>query len=89
MSPVDILLIVGAFALILWGAESFTDGVDWFDTALCWPRPAFTDENVWTMSPGRSFWSESSGVCGHGLMPTKSHSRPVKKTRRCKSPKAR
>src|SRR5205814_1057913 len=34
MSPVDILLIVGAFALILWGAESFTDGVEWLGRML-------------------------------------------------------
>jgi len=34
MSPLDVLLIVAAFALILWGAESFTDGVEWLGRML-------------------------------------------------------
>jgi len=34
MSGLDVLLIVGAFALILLGAESFTDGVEWLGRML-------------------------------------------------------
>src|SRR3989475_13158581 len=34
MSPVDIALIVGAFVLILAGAEVFTNGVEWLGIKL-------------------------------------------------------
>ncbi|HYK98742.1 MAG TPA: hypothetical protein VEU77_10175 [Candidatus Acidoferrales bacterium] len=34
MSPLDIVLIVAAFALILIGAEAFTDGVEWLGRML-------------------------------------------------------
>src|SRR5256885_7748353 len=34
MSGLDVVLIIGAFALILWGAESFTDGVEWLGRML-------------------------------------------------------
>jgi cation:H+ antiporter len=34
VTPVDILLIVGAFVLILFGAEVFTDGVEWLGIKL-------------------------------------------------------
>src|ERR671937_2168911 len=34
MSPIDIVLIVAAFALILAGAEAFTDGVEWLGRML-------------------------------------------------------
>ena len=34
MTPVDIALIVGAFALILFGAEVFTNGVEWLGIKL-------------------------------------------------------
>src|SRR2546428_6169611 len=34
MSPVDIALIVGAFVLILVGAEVFTNGVEWLGIKL-------------------------------------------------------
>src|SRR2546428_14194682 len=34
MSPVDIALIVGAFGLILIGAEVFTNGVEWLGIKL-------------------------------------------------------
>src|SRR2546427_1768674 len=34
MSPLDLVLIVGAFALILAGAEAFTDGVEWLGRML-------------------------------------------------------
>ena len=34
MSPLDVVLIVAAFALILAGAEAFTDGVEWLGRML-------------------------------------------------------
>src|SRR5229473_6735147 len=34
MTPLDIVLIVGAFVLILFGAEVFTDGVEWLGIKL-------------------------------------------------------
>ena len=34
MGPVDIALIVGAFVLILAGAEGFTNGVEWLGLKL-------------------------------------------------------
>src|SRR5207237_10043070 len=34
MSPIDIALIVGAFVLILVGAEVFTNGVEWLGLKL-------------------------------------------------------
>lgn len=34
MSPLDIVLIIAAFALILLGAEAFTDGVEWLGRML-------------------------------------------------------
>lgn len=34
MTPLDIVLIIGAFTLILLGAEAFTDGVEWLGRML-------------------------------------------------------
>ena len=34
MTPLDAVLIVGAFVLILFGAEAFTDGVEWLGVML-------------------------------------------------------
>lgn len=34
MTPLDLVLIVAAFALILFGAETFTDGVEWLGRML-------------------------------------------------------
>src|SRR5215813_5086496 len=34
MTPLDIVLIVGAFVLILFGAEMFTNGVEWLGVKL-------------------------------------------------------
>ncbi len=34
MTPLDVVFIVGAFALILLGAEAFTDGVEWLGRML-------------------------------------------------------
>src|SRR5713101_1267167 len=34
MTPLDVVLIVGAFVLILFGAEVFTDGVEWLGIKL-------------------------------------------------------
>ena len=34
MSPLDVVLIIAAFALILLGAEAFTDGVEWLGRML-------------------------------------------------------